>query len=442
MSEPGKAVFLSYASQDAAAALRLCAALRAAGVEVWFDQNELVGGDAWDAKIRKQIAECALFVPVISAATQARTEGYFRLEWKLAAQRTHMIADDAAFLLPVVIDETRDPDARVPAEFKSVQWTRLPGGESAAKFCTRVQTLLGSAGRDASPRLPSSDASENSGRLAATSRPKRRFPWLVAGAVALACVAAMFIWQPWRGSASASGPAPGVKSSTNSEVEALLTKINAILDKEADCTREDWALAESLGEQAVKLEPGNANAWACYANAASGLYEFYSDRERLPLPDALKRAQKAVSLAPDAPEAKFALATCYRFRSATFAEAETILSELRQRHPDDRRVLRSLAALRRRKGDASEADLKAALALYDQAIALPPGDPVALREKASVLVDLGRYAEADEALDRSLALRSGPAAMVRKISNLIVVHDNLTEASALTSSLSDLEKRF
>ena len=84
-----KAVFLSYASQDAAAVQRIVEALRAAGVEVWFDQNELVGGDAWDAKIRGQIAACALFVPVISAATQARREGYFRIEWKLAAQRTH-----------------------------------------------------------------------------------------------------------------------------------------------------------------------------------------------------------------------------------------------------------------------------------------------------------------------------------------------------------------
>ena len=71
MSEPAKAVFLSYASQDAVAAQRICAALRAAGAEVWFDQNELVGGDAWDAKIRGQIKECALFVPIISAATQA-----------------------------------------------------------------------------------------------------------------------------------------------------------------------------------------------------------------------------------------------------------------------------------------------------------------------------------------------------------------------------------
>ena len=105
----------------------ICDALRAAGVEVWFDQNELVGGDAWDAKIRRQISECALFVPVVSANTQARLEGYFRLEWKLAAQRTHMMAEERAFLLPVVIDDTRDSDAKVPAEFKAVQWTRQIG---------------------------------------------------------------------------------------------------------------------------------------------------------------------------------------------------------------------------------------------------------------------------------------------------------------------------
>jgi hypothetical protein len=98
-----KAVFLSYASQDAAAALHIVEALRAGGVEVWFDQAELVGGDAWDAKIRAQIATCTLFVPVISAATQARLEGYFRLEWKLAAQRTHTMAEAKPFLLPVVI---------------------------------------------------------------------------------------------------------------------------------------------------------------------------------------------------------------------------------------------------------------------------------------------------------------------------------------------------
>src|SRR3954462_4716271 len=118
MSSSGKPVFLSYASQDAEAARRICEALRAAGVEVWFDQNELVGGDAWDAKIRKQIAECALFVPIISANTQARLEGYFRIEWKLAARRTHAMATAKAFLLPLVCDDTRDAEAHVPDEFR------------------------------------------------------------------------------------------------------------------------------------------------------------------------------------------------------------------------------------------------------------------------------------------------------------------------------------
>ena len=56
-STPTGAVFLSYASQDAEAAARICESLRAAGIEVWFDRSDLRGGDAWDAHIKKQIHE-------------------------------------------------------------------------------------------------------------------------------------------------------------------------------------------------------------------------------------------------------------------------------------------------------------------------------------------------------------------------------------------------
>jgi hypothetical protein len=108
MSESGKAVFLSYASQDAEAARRLCEALRKAGVEVWFDQSELAGGDAWDQKIRRQIKECALFMPVISANTNARLEGCFRREWRLAVERRHDMDDDVPFPFPIVIDDPRN----------------------------------------------------------------------------------------------------------------------------------------------------------------------------------------------------------------------------------------------------------------------------------------------------------------------------------------------
>ena len=142
MTESKNAIFLSYASEDAAPAQRLCATLRASGIEVWFDQSELRGGDAWDQKIRREIRDCALFMPVISANTQGRLEGYFRREWKLAAARTHDMADDKPFLVPVVIDGTKEQDARVPEQFRSVQWTSVRAGEIAADFVDRVRHLL------------------------------------------------------------------------------------------------------------------------------------------------------------------------------------------------------------------------------------------------------------------------------------------------------------
>jgi eukaryotic-like serine/threonine-protein kinase len=142
VTQSRNAVFLSYAAQDAAAAQRLCASLRAAGIEVWFDQSELRGGDAWDEKIRREIRDCALFIAIISANTQARLEGYFRREWKLAADRTANMSDDKAFLLPVVIDATTDLDARVPEQFRKVQWTSLPPAGISPGFVERIRQLL------------------------------------------------------------------------------------------------------------------------------------------------------------------------------------------------------------------------------------------------------------------------------------------------------------
>ncbi len=142
MNESSKAIFLSYSSQDAAAARRIGEAFRAAGIEVWLDQSELRGGDAWDAAIRRQIKTCALFVPVISANTSARVEGYFRLEWKLAVDRSHLIAAERAFIVPVVIDATREAEALVPDKFREVQWTACPDGEVPATFLERIAQLL------------------------------------------------------------------------------------------------------------------------------------------------------------------------------------------------------------------------------------------------------------------------------------------------------------
>ena len=183
MTEPSRAVFLSYASQDAEPARRIAEWLRQGGIEVWFDQSELRGGDVWDAKIRGQIRDCALFVPLISAHTQRRTEGYFRLEWKLAVDRSHLMASERAFLLPVVIDATPQPEALVPERFREVQWTVLFSAEATQPFVERVKRLLDQplAARN---RLASMTAVPRRPRSA-----RRAIPW-----VALALVMALIVY--------------------------------------------------------------------------------------------------------------------------------------------------------------------------------------------------------------------------------------------------------
>ena len=142
MSWGSKAVFLSYASEDATIAARVADALMAAGIEVWFDQSELRGGDAWDRRIRREIRDCALFIPIISVTTKSRPEGYFRLEWRLADERTHLMANGRVFVLPVGIDATSAAEADVPDSFSAVQWIRLLGGEASEVFTERVLQLL------------------------------------------------------------------------------------------------------------------------------------------------------------------------------------------------------------------------------------------------------------------------------------------------------------
>jgi len=144
-------IFLSYASEDRQPARSIGEALAGYGVEVWLDESELGGGDAWDQKIRKQIRECDYFMPIISARTEARHEGYFRREWRLAVERCMDMADDHLFLLPVVIDDTDQARARVPERFLSVQWLRVPEGRPTPALETLSRRILSG---DTSPRAP------------------------------------------------------------------------------------------------------------------------------------------------------------------------------------------------------------------------------------------------------------------------------------------------
>ena len=255
MSEPSHAVFLSYASEDAPAALRIAEALRAASIEVWLDQSELRGGDIWDQRIRREIHDCALFIPIVSQHTQERLEGYFRREWKLAIERTHDMAEQKHFLVPVVVDSTGDRDAIVPDLFRAVQWTHLPQGETPPAFVDRVKRLLSP---EASTTIrPSASAQPGAG---GTNRMSVRVVWslkkgaLVALAVLiLAAVAYLAIDRAWIRKPAAASPtvAAGVAAfSPPPRSVAVLPFINMSGDKEQEYFSEGLTeeLLNSLAE--------------------------------------------------------------------------------------------------------------------------------------------------------------------------------------------------
>lgn len=254
MTQPSHAVFLSYASQDAEAAQKICEALRATGVEVWFDQSELRGGDAWDQKIRREIHDCALFVPIISANTASRHEGYFRLEWDLADQRTHMIARDRPFIVPVCLDATPNAGTDVPESFHRVQWIRLPGGDTLPAFVDRIRRLVSpEPSTTRQPAIPTSGGAapiKQSVRASRPSKPALLVMVVAAVSVLLAYFAVHRFWPLKRATpATASAPISASSRSPTASGESIAVLPFADMSEK----RDQEYFADGLAEELLDL---------------------------------------------------------------------------------------------------------------------------------------------------------------------------------------------
>lgn len=399
MSESAGAIFLSYASQDAEAARRLCDALRAEGLEVWFDQSELRGGDAWDASIRRQIKECALFLPIISANTQSRTEGYFRLEWRLAEQRSHLMAKGRPFLVPIVVDATPEAGAHVPDAFLEVQWSRIPEGRCDAAFARRVMQLL--SGGMAQPREAAAGAQADP---MPSKRPSRRTVAIVAAVVLVSLVPVVggllvaLVGKPdpsKRPAASALAPGSAAER---------VAKARELLDDDPLITRRNVELAEQFALEAIAKDPSSAEAFAAAAWANFRfIWQNYEDTPKRRA-DLRSYAEKAKLLDPESVNAE--LAACgLLIVNRDWAEASRRLDKLIERVPKNLVVLREAAwATIRSSPDAEMPPPSNSTVLVDRLRAVSPlGRSHADSLLAAVHWRRGDYVEADRLLDGTFA---------------------------------------
>jgi TolB-like protein len=462
---PTHAVFLSYASQDSQAAARICETLRAAGVEVWFDRSELRGGDAWDSQIKKQIHNCALFLPIISAHTNARTEGYFRREWKLATRRLLDIADDAAFLVPVVIDDTRDADARVPEEFLHVQWTRLREGATPPAFVQRVRDLLGSTlkadafeanelGRRGAPAVQAS-------RRYSGSRLKRR--WLVAALALIALLVVLGGREIWN-YRTADGPSTPDSAPPPNSI-AVLSFLNLSGEPEDEYFSD--GLSEELLNTLVRID-------GLQVAARTSAFSFKGTAVDIPtvgrklnvasvLEGSVRRADERVRITVQLVNT----VTGFQLWSQTFDRDLEDVLELQSEIATN--VARSLqvvlqageakkltdggttnpaafdAFLRARKlskGSTDEASLRAAVALYEEAIQLDPAYALAYGRRAELLSVLANFwtgSRIEEKKEIEGVAKASAEKAVELAPTSGQVHYSLSVA--LRSSIDDLEAR-
>src|SRR5579871_932917 len=142
----GSDIFISYSSADVGAARTLYETLQGLGGDVaWFDKTALKPGDTWDRQILGAIQKCSLFLPLLSASTEQRTEGYFRREWDEAAERARRIAG-RKFIFPIVIDDDYTGNmgryALVPERFTSVQYSHATGGQMSDTLSDEIKEQL------------------------------------------------------------------------------------------------------------------------------------------------------------------------------------------------------------------------------------------------------------------------------------------------------------
>lgn len=121
MPEPKRPlkVFLCHASTDKPKVRELYRYLKKRGIQPWFDEEDLVGGQNWQVEIPKALATSDAII-ICLTKNSVDKEGYIQKEIKFALDKALEMPDGRIFLIPVKFEE-----CEVPFTLSSYQWVDL-----------------------------------------------------------------------------------------------------------------------------------------------------------------------------------------------------------------------------------------------------------------------------------------------------------------------------
>lgn len=120
-------VFISHASVDQVATLRLCELIESRSIKAWVSFRELKGGDHWDEKIDSALNSAAAVVVIVSRNSINSRYVRAEVEGALSAQLT---------VIPVLLE-----DVRLPIRWNTLQYIRW-NGESTVEIASDIEKAL------------------------------------------------------------------------------------------------------------------------------------------------------------------------------------------------------------------------------------------------------------------------------------------------------------
>jgi TolB-like protein/Tfp pilus assembly protein PilF len=174
---------------------------------------------------------------------------------------------------------------------------------------------------------------------------------------------------------------------------------NQILSSTAKNPAETARTAAGFYEKATAADPNFALAYARLSYLKARIYWYNTDPSPQAIDAATKAGERALQLQPELAEAHLSMGYLHYWNRRDYDAALAEFDKARKTLPNSANVLTAIAFVHRRQGKMEQA-----LDEFQQSAALSPRDNLLAREIGSTFVYMRRYAEANSAYDRALAM--------------------------------------
>jgi len=164
-----------------------------------------------------------------------------------------------------------------------------------------------------------------------------------------------------------------------------------------DHGRDELLKAEKLFEQAIKLDPKFAAAFAGLSMVQSGMYH-ESDPTAARREKARRNAEESLRLEPNLPEGHLALGFSFYYGDRDYERALAEFEIAKRDLPNEAEAYMAIGAIQRRQGKWSEST-----ANLEKAAALDPKNATILDQLALNYIALRNFDAADKTFDRAVA---------------------------------------